>query len=43
MIKILAALLITALVWFLCGALGLPYIVSIIFTVLVALACLGSA
>jgi hypothetical protein len=41
MIHILIALLIIALVWALAGALGLPYIVSLIVTILAALYLLG--
>ena len=37
MLHLLIALLIIALVWVLTGALGLPYIVSVIVTILAAL------
>jgi hypothetical protein len=40
-IHILISLLIIALVWALTGILGLPYLVSIIVTILVALYLLG--
>jgi hypothetical protein len=41
MIHLLIAILIIALVWVLTAALGLPYIVSVIITVLAALYVLG--
>jgi hypothetical protein len=41
MIHLLIAILIVALVWVLTGALGLPYIVSVIVTILAALYVLG--
>jgi hypothetical protein len=41
MIHLLIGILIIALVWVLTGALGLPYIVSVIVTVLAALYVLG--
>lgn len=41
MVHLLIALLIVALVWVLTGALGLPYIVSIIVTILAALYLIG--
>jgi hypothetical protein len=41
MIHLLIGILIVAVVWVLTGALGLPYIVSIIVTVLAALYVLG--
>lgn len=41
MIHLLIGVLIVALVWVLTGALGLPYFVSIIVTVLAALYVLG--
>jgi hypothetical protein len=41
MIHLLIGVLIVALVWVLSGALGLPYIVSVIVTVLAALYVLG--
>jgi len=40
-LHILIAILIIALVWALTGALGLPYVVSLIVTILVALYLLG--
>ena len=43
MLHILIAILIIALVWALTGALGLPYIVSLIVTILTALYLLGPA
>jgi hypothetical protein len=41
MIHLLIGILIVALVWVLTGALGLPYIVSLIVTILAALYVLG--
>jgi hypothetical protein len=41
MIHLLIGILIVALVWVLTGLLGLPYIVSVIVTVLAALYILG--
>jgi hypothetical protein len=41
MIHLLIGILIVALVWVLTGLLGLPYIVSVIVTVLAALYVLG--
>lgn len=41
MIHLLIAILVVALVWVLTGLLGLPYIVSVIVTVLAALYVLG--
>jgi hypothetical protein len=41
MINLLIAILIVALVWALTGALGLPYIVSLIITIIAALYLLG--
>jgi hypothetical protein len=41
MVHLLIAILIVALVWALTGALGLPYIVSIIITILAALYMIG--
>jgi hypothetical protein len=41
MIHLLIAILIIAVVWALTGALGLPYIVSLIVTILAALYLLG--
>jgi hypothetical protein len=41
MIHLLIAILVVALVWVLTGALGLPYIVSVIVTILAALYVLG--
>jgi hypothetical protein len=41
MIHLLIGILVVALVWVLTGLLGLPYIVSVIVTVLVALYALG--
>lgn len=41
MLHILLSILIIALVWALTGALGLPYIVSIIITIFAALYLLG--
>ena len=41
MLHLLIALLIIALVWVLTGVLGLPYIVSVIVTILAALYLLG--
>jgi uncharacterized membrane protein len=41
MVHLLIAILIVALVWALTGALGLPYIVSLIITILAALYMLG--
>jgi hypothetical protein len=40
-IHLLVGILVVALVWVLSGALGLPYIVSIIVTILAALYVLG--
>lgn len=41
MIHLLIGILVVALVWVLTGALGLPYIVSVIVTILAALYVLG--
>jgi hypothetical protein len=41
MIQLLIGILIVALVWVLTAALGLPYIVSVIVTILAALYILG--
>jgi hypothetical protein len=41
MIHFIIAILIVALVWALTGALGLPYIVSLIITIFAALYLLG--
>ena len=41
MIHLLIGILIVALVWVLTGLLGLPYIVSVVVTVLAALYVLG--
>ena len=41
MIHLLIGILVVALVWVLTGLLGLPYIVSVIVTVLAALYVLG--
>ena len=41
MLHLLIAVLIVALVWALAGALGLPYIVSLIVTILAALYLIG--
>jgi hypothetical protein len=40
-IHLLVGILIVALVWVLAGALGLPYVVSLIVTILAALYVLG--
>jgi hypothetical protein len=40
-LHLLVAILIVALVWALAGALGLPYIVSLIITILAALYLIG--
>jgi hypothetical protein len=41
MIHLLIGILVVAVVWVLAGALGLPYIVSVIVTILAALYVLG--
>jgi hypothetical protein len=41
MIHLLIGILVVALVWVLTGALGLPYIVSVIITIIAALYVLG--
>jgi hypothetical protein len=41
MVGLLIAILFVALVWILTGALGLPYIVSLIITIIAALYLLG--
>lgn len=41
MIHFIVAILLVALVWVLTGALGLPYVVSVIITIIAALYLLG--
>jgi hypothetical protein len=43
LVHLLVAVLIIALVWIICGALGLPYIISVVVTILVAIYMLAGS